>query len=420
MVIKQVRIIDPADNRDEIGDLYIHENKIARDPVDTGGPVIDGRGLTAFPGLIDLHVHLRDPGMLHKEDIYTGTMAAAAGGFTSVACMPNTRPLLDTPETIAYVNERAKTAHARVFPIGAVTVGQKGKSLTDFAALKSAGIVALSDDGEPIDSAALLRRALQTAKPLALPVMNHCEDREMVQNHGVNEGIVAEKLGLSGRPAVAEVIQVARDILLAQDTGAQLHFCHISAAGSVELIRRAKADGIPVTAETCPQYFTLTEDALLELGALARVNPPLRTAADRDAIIAGLIDGTLDTIVTDHAPHAMEDKALPIPQAQSGMIGLETALCLALTFLYHTDKLDLLSIARLMSYNPARILGLPYGTLQPGSPADITLFDPHETWTVEPEKFYSKSRNTPFGGMMLRGRVRYTICDGVVRYGVER
>jgi len=416
MIIEQIRVIDPSQNLDQVTDLFIQGDKLLASPIPGDTERIDGRGLVAFPGLIDIHVHLRDPGLCYKEDIYTGGLAAAAGGFTTVACMPNTSPALDTPEQLRYVRDKAAEAAVRVLPIAAVTVGQKGETLTDFAALQSAGAVALSDDGMPVDSAALLRSAMQRAKALNLPIISHCEDREMVQNFAVNEGIVSEQLGLPGRPTVAEAIQVARDILLAEDTGAHVHIAHVSTAQSVELIRRAKADGIRVTAETCPQYFILTEEALFTQGTLARVNPPLRAEKDRLAILAGLLDGTIDCIVTDHAPHSAEEKGRALSEAPSGMIGLETVLGLSLTALYHSGKLRLLEIARLMSTAPAQILGLPYGSLCPGQAADITLFDPEERWSVEPERFYSKARNTPFGGMELRGRVRYTIRGGVIQY----
>ncbi|MCL2567885.1 MAG: dihydroorotase [Oscillospiraceae bacterium] len=416
MIIKQIRIIDPTQNLDTIADLYIDGDKLVSTPTGIDGRCIDGRGLVAFPGLVDMHVHLRDPGFLYKEDILTGTKAAAAGGFTTVACMPNTKPCLDTPEQLAYVAEKAKGASARVFPIPAVTIGQAGQTLTDFATLKAAGAVALSEDGMPIDSATLLRAAMQQAKELDLVIISHCEDREMVQHFAVNEGAISEHLGIPGRPAVAEAIQVGRDLLLAEDTGAHVHIAHVSTAQSVELIRRAKADGVRVTAEVAPQHFSLTEEAILTSGSLARMNPPLRAEVDRLAIIAGLIDGTIDTIATDHAPHSPEEKALPLTEAPSGMIGLETALGLTLTKLYHSGKLSLLGIARLMSTAPAEILHLPYGSLKAGSPADITIFDPDTLWTVYPEQFHSKSRNMPFGGMELKGRVRYTICGGTIQY----
>jgi len=297
-----------------------------------------------------------------------------------------------------------------------VTVGQAGEVLTDFKALQDAGAIGFSDDGFAIDSATLLRQAMQELAALDMPIISHCEDTEMVQNHAVNEGVVSRQLGIPGRPAVAETIQVARDLLLAEDTGCHVHIAHVSTAKAVELIRRAKADGIRVTAETCPQYFTLTEETLLEKGTLARVNPPLRTETDREAILAGLLDGTIDTIVTDHAPHSTEEKAQDLLHAPSGMIGLETILGLSLTALYHSGKMDLSTLVRLLSTAPAEIFSLPYGTLRVGTPADVTIFDPEETWVVEPERFHSKARNTPFGGMELRGRVRYTICGGKVTY----
>lgn len=416
MTIKQIRVIDPAGGIDAVRDLYIAGDKLSPVPVDGDTIEIDGGGLVAFPGLIDMHVHLRDPGLTYKEDILTGTAAAAAGGFTAVACMPNTKPVLDSVAQLEFVTEKARTASARVFPVAAVTVGQQGEALTNFAALKTAGAVAVSDDGVPVDSAAMLREAMRKARALNIPIISHCEDREMVQNFGVNEGAVSRELGLPGRPAVAETIQVARDILLAQDIGAHVHIAHVSTAQSVELIRRAKADGVRVTAETCPQYFTLTEDALLTQGPLARVNPPLRTELDKEAIITGLQDGTIDAIVTDHAPHSAAEKTGSIADTMSGMIGLETALGLTLTALYHTGKLGLTEIARLMSTAQAEILGLPYGTLQPGNPADVTIFDPDAAWVVEPDNFRSKARNTPFGGMKLQGKVRYTICGGKLQY----
>ena len=415
MIIKQVRVIDPSQNLDEIQDLYLDGGTIASQPP-AEAQVIDGRGLVAAPGLIDLHVHLRDPGLMYKEDILTGTKAAAAGGYTAVACMPNTKPALDCPAQLAYVADRAKEAAARVLPIAAVTVGQAGEVLTDFKALRDAGAIGFSDDGFAIDSATLLRQAMQELAALDMPIISHCEDTEMVQNHAVNEGVVSRQLGIPGRPAVAETIQVARDLLLAEDTGCHVHIAHVSTAKAVELIRRAKADGIRVTAETCPQYFTLTEETLLEKGTLARVNPPLRTETDREAILAGLLDGTIDTIVTDHAPHSTEEKAQDLLHAPSGMIGLETILGLSLTALYHSGKMDLSTLVRLLSTTPAEIFGLPYGTLRVGAPADVIIFDPEETWVVEPERFHSKARNTPFGGMVLKGRVRYTICNGKLTY----
>ena len=376
--------------------------------------VLEAGGLIVAPGLVDLHVHFREPGFEYKEDLLTGSAAAAAGGVTTCLCMPNTSPVADKPEIIEYILEKAKQAPIRVLTIGAVTRGQEGKVLTDFPALRAAGAAALSDDGLPIQSAALMRRALQQAKSSGITIISHCEDEELACNHGVNEGEISKQLGIPGRPAIAEEIMVARDAMLAAETGAHVHIAHVSTAASVDIIRKAKQNGVEITAETCPQYFSLTEDEVLRQGSLARVNPPLRTAYDVAEIIVGLADGTIDAIATDHAPHSVQEKSLPLTDAPSGMIGLETSLALALTYLYHTGKLGLEEVISLMSTNPARILGLDAGTLVPGTSADIVIFDPDEEWVVKPEKFLSRARNTPFGGMKLRGRVKHTISRGIL------
>ena len=376
--------------------------------------VLNVSGLFVAPGLVDMHVHFRDPGYEYKEDILTGAVAAAAGGVTTCCCMPNTFPIADNAETIRYIVDKAKSASVNVLPYGAVTIGQEGRELTDFAALKTAGAVALSDDGNPIQSAEIMRRAMQLARELGLLIISHCEDAEMVKNYGVNEGAVSRKLGIPGRPAIAEEIMVARDAMLAAQTDARVHIAHVSTAGSVDIIRKAKAAGINITAETCPQYFTLTEDEVLRQGTTARVNPPLRTADDVAAIIRGLSDGTIDAIATDHAPHSAGEKAVPLEKALSGMIGLETSLAIALKFLYHTGEMSLDKIIALMSVNPARILGINAGTLEVGSNADIVIFDLDEGWIVDPNQFKSKARNTPFAGMNLRGKVKYTIFRGEI------
>ena len=378
--------------------------------------VINAAGFVVAPGLVDMHVHFREPGFEYKEDILSGALAAAAGGVTTCCCMPNTSPVADSSATVEYIVNIAKDAMVKVLPYGAVTMGQKGEELTDAAALKLVGAVALSDDGNTVQNAEVMRRAMKQARDCGLVVVCHCEDAEMAKNYAVNEGEVSRELGLPGRPAVAEDIMVARDVMLAADTGARVHIAHVSSATSVDIIRKAKAAGASITAETCPQYFSLTEDEVLRKGALARVNPPLRTAFDVAAVIRGLADGTIDAIATDHAPHSSEEKELPLSDALSGMIGLETSLALALTNLYHTGKLDLNEIINLMSTSPARILGLEAGALIAGAPADIVIFDPDEEWIVKPGEFISKSRNTPFGGMMLRGKVKYTIFRGEVVY----
>ena len=402
-------------------DLLIQGGKIAEmsDEIQETSDmqVIDVEGLFVAPGLVDMHVHLRDPGLEYKEDIYTGSSAAAAGGITTCLCMPNTAPPIDSPDIIRYIENKAETAPIDIYTCAAVTKGLGGKELTDFAALKAAGAIALSDDGNPIQNAALARLAMQKAKEHDLLIISHCEDAEMVQNHGVNEGEVSEKLGIPGRPAIAEEIMVMRDMMLATETGAKVHIAHVSTAGSVEIIRQAKKAGAKVTAETAPQYFVLTEEEILKQNALARVNPPLRTKDDIEAIIQGLKDGTLDAIATDHAPHSMDEKTLPIPDAMSGMIGLETSLGLTLTYLHHTGKFSVSEIIKLMSENPAGILGLDNaGKLAIGAVADIVIFDPNEKWVVEPSKFKSKARNTPFAEMELQGRVKYTISRGEVVY----
>ncbi len=383
-----------------------------------GTEILDADGLMMAPGLIDMHVHFREPGFEYKETIETGCAAAARGGVTTVACMVNTNPVIDTPELVAWVQEKAAAAcGVRVLPLAAVSKGQKGRELTDVPELIKAGVVALSDDGVPIQDGNLMRQALLHAR--GLPILSHCEDAGMVCNYAVNEGAVSKALGLPGRPAIAEEIMVMRDAMLAEETGGRVHICHVSTANSVEIVRRFKRRGTNITCETCPQYFTLTEEEVLRQGSMARVNPPLRTPKDVEAILAGLCDGTIDAIVTDHAPHSQEEKARPLAQAPSGMVGLETSLGLALTGLYHTGKMSLPQVLQTMTANPARILGLPQGRLEPGTPGDVVLFDPDEEWVVDPSQFASKGRNTPFGGFRLKGRVHATVAGGKILYRAE-
>ncbi len=426
LLIRQGRLVDPVGGIGGVMDILLEDGKVAvigsnlRDPA---AQEINARGMTVCAGLVDMHVHLREPGFEYKETIETGTAAAARGGFTSIACMPNTKPATDSPEAIDYVLEKAGAAcGVRVLPIGAVTVGQKGEQLTDFEALKGAGAVALSDDGVPVQNANLMRDALILAHRQGLTILSHCEDADMVKNYAVNEGRVSRQLRLNGRPAIAEEIMVARDAMLAEETGAAVHICHISTAKSVALVRRYKRKGVQITCETCPQYFSLTEDEILSKGSLARVNPPLRTRADVEAIIDGLKDGTIDAIATDHAPHSAEEKARPLAEAPSGMVGLETALAVTLTELYHTGEMGLSDILRKMTINPACILRKNRGRLAVGADADVVIFDPEEEWTVEPERFASKGRNTPFAGRRLKGKVKYTIVGGEIVYqeGAER
>ena len=420
LLIQKGRLVDPVGGIGGIMDILIEDGKLAvigSDLRDQDAQVIDARGLTVCAGLVDMHVHLREPGLEYKEDITTGTAAAARGGITSIACMPNTKPAVDSPEQVRYVLRRAaESCGVRVWPIGAVTVGEKGETLTDGQALKEAGAVALSDDGMPIQNANLMRDALIRAKRLGLTILSHCEDADMVRNYAVNEGRVSRALNLPGRPAIAEELMVMRDAMLSEETGAAVHICHISTAGSVDIVRQFKKKGVHITCETCPQYFTLTEDEVLNQGTMARVNPPLRTRQDVEAIIAGLKDGTIDAIATDHAPHSAQEKAKPLAEAPSGMVGLETSLGATLTALYHTGEMDLSDILKKMTFNPACILGIPKGRLSLGGEADFTIFDPNETWTVDPEQFASKGRNTPFAGRELTGKVKYTIVGGKIVY----
>ena len=419
LLIQGGRVLDPARKIDCQLDLLIEDGRIAhqgRDLSAEGARVLDAAGLVVAPGLVDMHVHLREPGFEDKETVISGCAAAAKGGVTTLVAMPNTRPATDCPDIVNLVREKAASTGVNVLPAGAVTVGQRGEQLTDFSALKAAGIPALTDDGVPIQNLALLRQAMQEAKALDLPLLDHCEDRDMVQNYAVNEGAVSWKLGLPGRPAIAEELQIMRDVMLAEETGAHVHICHISTAKGVDIVRQAKARGVRVTCETCPQYFTLTEEEVLLQGAMARVNPPLRTQADLEGIRAGLADGAIDAIVTDHAPHTAEEKSKPLPYAPSGMVGLETSLALALTELYHTGLLPLSRVLALMSASPAALLGLDKGTLAVGRDADLVLFDPDEAWVIDKEQFASKGRNTPFHGRAVRGKVKYTISRGNIIY----
>ena len=421
LLIQNGKVIDPVSGAISQVDMLVEDGKVAllergieADDVDQ---VIDAKGFMVCPGLVDMHVHLRDPGLTYKEDIFTGTMAAARGGVTSLVCMANTSPVLDSPEQITYVKETAaKACGVNVYPVGAVSCHLRGKELTDFEALKNAGAIALSDDGNNIDDANLMRDALIRARRQGMTILAHCEDSNMVGNRAVNEGSVSRQLWLEGRPAIAEELIIMRDAMLAEETKAPIHVCHISTAKSVDIVRRMKKKGIAITCETCPQYFTLTEDEILAKGPLARVNPPLRTEKDVKGIITGLKDGTIDVIATDHAPHSAEEKNRELTKAPSGMVGLETSLAITLTQLYHTGRMELPDIIRRMTANPASILKLQKGRLTLGSDADIVIFDPDEEWIIDPDQCASKGRNTPFGGKTVKGKVKYTIVAGKVIY----
>ena len=421
LLIKNGRLVFPVTGTVVLQDVLVENGVISlmERGLDPEGcdRVIDASGLMVAPGLVDMHVHLRDPGLTYKEDILTGCAAAARGGVTAMACMANTSPAVDCPEQVEYVLNRARQGcGVEVYPIAAVSRGLRGEEPTDAEALKDAGAVALSDDGNNVDNANLMRDVLIRARGLDLPVLCHCEDTTMVAGRAVNEGSVSRQLWLEGRPAIAEEIMVMRDAMLAEETGAHVHICHVSTAKSVDIIRRMKKRGVRLTCETCPQYFTLTEDEVLTQGAMARVNPPLRTRNDVAGIVAGLRDGTIDVIATDHAPHSAEEKARSLTRAPSGMIGLETSLAIALTQLYHTRRMDLPAIIKRMSTTPADILRLSRGRMSLGAQADLVLFDPDEEWTVDPEQFASKARNTPFAGWKVKGRVKYTIVKGQVIY----
>jgi len=416
ILIKNGHIIDPANKVDEKLDLLVTDNKIGK-LVKPGSlsqdkaQVIDAAGKLVVPGLIDMHVHLREPGFEYKETILTGTAAAKAGGFTSVCCMPNTNPVNDNQTVTRFILDQARDASARVFPIGAVTKGSLGEELTEMADLRAAGCVAISDDGRPVANAAVMRRAMEYSKIFDLLVISHCEESKLSDKGVMNEGSVSTELGLRGIPNAAEEIMVAREIALAELTKARVHIAHVSTAGSVRIICDAKVRGVKVTAETCPHYFSLTEEAVQGYNTLAKMNPPLRTAQDVAAIKQGLKDGTIDVIATDHAPHGMDEKSGEFDYALFGIVGLETALGLALK-LVEEGVLSLTDLIKTMSLNPALALNLNKGTLSPGVDADITIIDPAETWVVDASSFKSKSKNTPFNGWKLRGRAVQTIVGG--------
>jgi len=378
--------------------------------------VINACGNFVIPGLIDLHCHLRDPGDLESEDIYSGSESAVRGGFTSIACMPNTYPVIDNEETIKYIIEKAKNAKARVLPIAAITYGSKGEMMTDFAELKRIGAVAVSDDGKPVTDSSVMKNALIEANKYGLALISHCEDMYIAEGGAMNDGEVADRLGYKGIHRSAEEIMIARDIVLAETTGTFVHIAHVSTFGGVQLIREAKKRKVKVTCETCPHYFTLTEDAAEYLGTNAKMNPPLRTKQDRAAVIKGLADGTIDIIATDHAPHKAEKKALPFNEAAFGIIGFETALALANTYLIKTGVMKTADLIDKFTVNPAKIFAIDSGCIAVGKRADMVVFDPDFEWTVDVERFASKSKNSPYNGFKLTGKVLTTVMDGKIVY----
>jgi dihydroorotase len=419
ILIRGGRVVDPGRGHDEVTDVYLVEGRVEAVGRTIGNPdgatVVDARGQVVAPGFIDLHVHLREPGQEDLETVASGAMAAAAGGFSAVCAMPNTDPVCDNQGVVGFVKAQAQRAgKARVYPIGAISLGQQGQQLAEFGELVGAGAVAVSDDGKPVVSSHLMRTALEYARTFGIPVADHCEEPTLSAGGVMHEGTVSTRLGLKGIPAAAEEIMVARDILLAELTGGHVHLCHMSTRGSVELIRRAKERGVRVTAEACPHHFTLTHEACVGYDTNAKMNPPLREEADREAIRQGLKDGTLDVIVTDHAPHHYDAKEREFDDAPNGIIGLETSLGLALTELVRSGLLSLSELVARMSTIPARIFKLPGGTLAPGAPADVVVFDPGMEWTVRPDEFHSRSRNTPFTGRRLFGRATTTVVRGQI------
>ena len=426
VLIRGGRIVDPTQTLDGVGDVLLQDGKVVATGQGIGTPdgatMIDATGLIVAPGLIDVHVHLREPGHEDRETIATGAASAVAGGFTGVCAMPNTDPVIDNQGAVGFVKAKGESAGlARVYPIGCVSVGQRGEQLAEFGEMVGAGAVAVSDDGHPVMSSHLMRTALEYAQTFGIPVADHCEDMTLAHGGQMHEGLVSTRLGLKGIPSAAEEIHVARDIILAELTGGHVHLCHMSTRGSVELIRRAKEKGLCVTAEAAPHHFTLTHDRCEGYDTNAKMNPPLREAEDRDAIRQALADGTLDCIATDHAPHHYDAKEREFDDAPNGIIGLETALSLALRELVAPGLLSLLTLIERMSVAPARLWHLPGGSLSPGTVADVVIFDPAAIWTVNPASFRSKSRNTPWGGEVLPGRVHWTLVGGRVVYqGVGR
>jgi len=413
------RVIDPDQDIDRVTDVWVGRGRVLAigEGYEEADVVVDARGMIVCPGLIDVHVHLREPGNEEDETIATGARAALAGGCTSVACMPNTRPAIDSQGAAEFVVLQAQRAKfANVYPVGAVSKGRKGEELAELGQLVAGGAVAFTDDGAPVASASLMRRALQYAKMFDRCIMQHCQVLELTAGGVMNEGFESMKLGLGGMPAAAEDIMVARDIRLAEITGGRLHIQHISTERAVELVREGKRRGVNVTAEACPHHFTLTDDRLRTFDSNYKMNPPLRTKADVDAVIGGLRDGTIDLLATDHAPHAPEKKLRELDQAPFGIVGLETLIPITVVGLIEPGHLTWPEAVRKLTVEPARLLGIPKGTLRPGADADVTIIDPDSPWTVDPSAFHSKSRNTPYGGWEVRGRAHTVIVAGEVRH----
>jgi dihydroorotase len=424
ILIRGGRLIDPSQQIDARMDLLLEKGRVSeigeRLPRPDDAEVVEAEGMVVCPGLIDLHVHLREPGGEHKETIASGARAAAAGGFTAVVAMPNTDPPIDNPAAVGFVRaEGLRSRGARVYPSGAITVGQRGDQLSEIGEMVDAGAVAITDDGRPVSRAGVMRLALEYALTFDVPVAVHAEEVELSRGGTMNEGITATRLGLSGIPNAAEDVIIARDLMLAALTGGRLHIQHVSTRGGVEMIREARSRGVRVSAEATPHHFTLTDEAVARYRTDAKMNPPLRSEADRDAVREGVRDGTLDVVATDHAPHHYDEKEQAFEDAPFGIVGLETALGLTLSELVHPALIDLPTLVERMSCGPARAFSLPGGTLRAGAPADVTLFHPSAAWVVDPARFLSMSRNTPFQGRRLEGRPERTIVAGVTVWARE-
>ncbi|MDO4977252.1 MAG: dihydroorotase [Eubacteriales bacterium] len=416
--IKNGRVINPETNMDQITDLWVEDGKILGFGVDftekEADEIIDANGMIVAPGLVDVHVHFRDPGLTYKEDIVSGSKAAAAGGFTTVVCMANTKPIVDNVETLSELVKREEELPIHVKQVSAVSIGFQGKELVDFDAMAAHGACGFSDDGIPLTDAGFIKKAMEEAARLDMPISLHEEDPSLNELNGINKGVISDKLGLGGAPALSEDVMVARDIMIALETGAKVDIQHISSGRSVDLVRYAKSLGANVFAEVTPHHFSVTEEMVLEHGTLCKMNPPVRTEWDRKKIIEGLKDGTIDMVATDHAPHSAEEKAQEFGKAPSGIIGLETSLAMGVTNLVKTGELSYMELLRKMTINPAKLYQFDCGNIDIGCPADLVIFDPEETFVVE--KFYSKACNSPFVGTELSGKVHFTICDGKIVY----
>ncbi|MEX0331783.1 MAG: dihydroorotase [Puniceicoccaceae bacterium] len=414
--IKNGRVIDPANQRDETADIFARDGLLVdslSEEEKAAAEVIDATGLVVSPGLVDIHVHLREPGQTHKEDIASGTRAAAAGGFTTIVCMPNTSPPGDNPGTIRRINDSiTRNAVVKVYPTGCLTVDMKGEQLAPMGSLKNEGIVAVTDDGLCVQNNEIMRRAVEYARMFDLPVMDHCQDASMTQGSVMNEGYWSLRLGLKGWPSAAEDIIIARNVVLSRQFDAAIHMQHVSSAYGVDIIRRAKKRGIRVSGEATPHHLFFTDESCQDYNTLFKMNPPLRTEEDRQAIIEGVLDGSLDIIATDHAPHTEDEKDCEFDYAPFGIIGMETALAACLEVLVHSGKCDLPFLLARMTHKPAEILNLPAGTLSVGAQADVTIFDPDEEWMVDPASFLGKSTNCPWNGRKLRGKIHHTIVNG--------